>query len=161
MCIHSYQAPKADIPADGKTTEELVPQALALCDGRETTVLDLLSVKLQGVVRELETFLDERGELADAATLLAQNLLSMSSADDDLGAQTSLRGSRKGEYGDVTHLSAGVGNTDITSRVVLLGELTGEEIVQLRAEDTIGDELALLADLGGHLDGVLAGENGG
>ena len=59
-----------------------------------------------------------------------------------------------------SYFSAGVCHTDIAARVTLLRELTGEEVVQLGAEDTVSDELALLADLGGHLDGVLAGENG-
>lgn len=75
---------EAHVPADGETTEELVTQALALSDSGETTVLDLLSVELKGVVGELETLLDERGELADAATLLAQHLLGVRSTDDDL-----------------------------------------------------------------------------
>ena len=73
-----------DIPTDGKTAEELVAQALALCNSGETTVLDLLGVKLKGVVGELETFLHERSELANAATLLAQNLLGVGGADDNL-----------------------------------------------------------------------------
>ena len=73
----------------------------------------------------------------------------MGSADDDL----------KRERGFIvvlalpqrkTHLSAGVGDSDIAARVTLLGQLAGEEIVELCAEDTVGDELALLADLGGH-----------
>ena len=72
------------VPADRKTTKELVPQTLALSDSRETTVLDLLGVKLKGVVGELETFLHERSELANAATLLAQNLLGVGGADDNL-----------------------------------------------------------------------------
>ena len=59
-----------------------------------------------------------------------------------------------------THFGTSVCHTDIATRVTLLRELTGEEVVQLGAEDTVSDELALLADLGGHLDGVLAGENG-
>ena len=42
---------------------------------------------------------------------------------------------------------------DITARVALLREFAGEEIVQLGAEDTVSDELALLADLAGHLEG--------
>ena len=74
----------ACLPADGETTKKLVAERLALGDGRETTVLDLLSVKLKGVVGELEALLDERGELTDAATLLTQNLLGMGSADDKL-----------------------------------------------------------------------------
>ena len=74
----------ACLPADGETTKKLVAERLALSDGRETTVLDLLSVELKRVVGELEALLDERGELTDAATLLTQNLLGMGSADDDL-----------------------------------------------------------------------------
>lgn len=50
------------------------------------------------------------------------------------------------------HLSAGVGDTNIAARVTLLRKLTGEEIVQLGAENTVSDKLALLADLAGHLD---------
>ena len=51
-----------------------------------------------------------------------------------------------------THLSARVGNADIAARVALLGELTGEEIVQLGAENTVSNKLALLRDLAGHLE---------
>ena len=71
-------------PADRKTAEELVPQTLALSDSRETTVLDLLGEELEGIFGELEALLDERGELADAATLLTEDLLGVGSADDDL-----------------------------------------------------------------------------
>ena len=74
----------ACLPADGETTKKLVAERLALGDGRETTVLDLLGVKLKGVIGELEALLDERGELADAATLLTQDLLGVGSTDDDL-----------------------------------------------------------------------------
>lgn len=71
-------------PTDSKTTEELVAQALALSDGRETTVLDLLGVELERVFGELETLLHEGSKLTDAATLLTQNLLSVGGTDDDL-----------------------------------------------------------------------------
>ena len=70
--------------SDGKTTEELVSERLALGDGVETTVLDLLGVELKGVVGELEALLDEGSKLADAATLLTQDLLGVGSTDDDL-----------------------------------------------------------------------------
>ena len=72
-------------PADGKATKELVAQAFALSNGRKTTVLDLLGVELKGVIRELEALLNERGEFADAATLLAQNFLGVGGTDDNLG----------------------------------------------------------------------------
>ena len=126
---------------DGKTTEELVAERLALCDSGETTVLNLLGVKFERVLGESEALLDEGGEFADAAALLTKDFLGVGCADDDFGT--------------------GMGDTDVATRVTLLRELTGEEVVQLGAEDTVSDELALLADLGGHLDGVLAGENGG
>lgn len=72
------------VPTDGKTTEQLVAQALALRDCGETTVLDLLGVQLQGVLGELETFLDESGQLTNAATLLSKDLLGVGGTDDDL-----------------------------------------------------------------------------
>lgn len=43
-----------------------------------------------------------------------------------------------------------MGYTNITSRVSLLRELSSEEFVEFGAEDTVGHELALLADLSGH-----------
>jgi hypothetical protein len=71
-------------PTDSETAEQFVPQALALSDGRETTVLDLFCVEFEGVLGELETLLDESGKLADTATLLAQDFLRVGCADDDL-----------------------------------------------------------------------------
>lgn len=94
---------------DGKTTEKLVSERLALGDGVESTVLDLLGVELERVFGELETLLDESSELTNAATLVTKNLLGVSGADDDLGAS--------------------VGNTNLATRVSLLGKLTSEELV--------------------------------
>ena len=48
------------------------------------------------------------------------------------------------------HLSTSVCHTDITARVTLLGKLTSQEIVEFGPEDTVGDELALLANVAGH-----------
>lgn len=45
-----------------------------------------------------------------------------------------------------------MGDTNITTRVTFLGELTGEEFVEFGAENTIGNKLALFADLSGHLE---------
>ena len=45
---------------------------------------------------------------------------------------------------------------DITARVALLGKLTSKEIVELGLEDTVGDELALFADLARHFEGAIA-----
>lgn len=69
-------------PTDGKTVEQLVTEGLALSDSGETTVLDLGGVQRDRVLGEPETLLDERGELANAAALLAQNLLGVGGTDD-------------------------------------------------------------------------------
>lgn len=53
---------------------------------------------------------------------------------------------------DHTYLGAGVRYTDVTARVTLLGELASQKVVKLGLEDTVGYELALLADLARHLD---------
>lgn len=109
---------------DGETVKELVAEGLALSDGGETAVLDLGGVQGDAVLRELEALLDERGELADAAALLAEDLLGVRRADDDVGH--------------------GRGDADLDARVALLGQLTLEELVQLSVEDAIGDELSAL-----------------
>jgi hypothetical protein len=44
-----------------------------------------------------------------------------------------------------------VGDTDITSRVTLLRKFASEEFVEFSAEYTVSYELALFADLSGHI----------
>ncbi len=110
--------------ADGETVEKLVAEGLALGDSGKTAVLDLGGIEGDGVLWEFETLLDQGGELADAATLLSENLLGVGGADDDVGD--------------------GWGDADLDSGVSLLGQLTLEELVQLSVEDTIGDELPAL-----------------
>jgi len=73
-----------DLPPNSETTKELVSQTLTLRNRREPTVLDLFGVQFQRVFGELETFLNERSQLADAASFLAKNFLGMGGADDDL-----------------------------------------------------------------------------
>lgn len=110
--------------ADGETVEELVAEGLALGDSGETAVLDLGGVEGDGVLGELEALLDQAGELADAAALLAEDLLCVGGADDDVGD--------------------GRGDADLDARVALLGQLALEELVQLGVEDAISDELSPL-----------------
>ena len=43
-----------------------------------------------------------------------------------------------------------MGYTDIATRVTFLSQFTGEEFVELGAEDTIGHKLSFLADLSRH-----------
>ena len=112
---------KHNKPADSKTTEELVAEGLALGDGGETTGVDLLGVELNGALGEVETLLDDGGELANAAAPLTENTLGLGGPDDNL--------------------LAGGGDTDLNSSVSLLGELAHEELVQLSVENSIGNEL--------------------
>lgn len=44
-----------------------------------------------------------------------------------------------------------MGYANITARVTFLGEFTGEKFVEFGAKNTVGDKLALFADLSGHL----------
>lgn len=109
---------------DGETVEELVAERLALGDGGQTTVLDLGGVEGNAVLGELEALLDQAGELADAATLLTEDLLGVGGTDDDVGD--------------------GGGDADFDAGVTLLGQLALEELVQLGVENTVGDELSPL-----------------
>ena len=68
-------------------------------------MLDLLGVKLQRVLGELEPLGDQGGQLPDPPALLSEDILGVGSTDDDLGL--------------------GVGSSDLTTSVTLLGELTG------------------------------------
>jgi hypothetical protein len=52
---------------------------------------------------------------------------------------------------DNVYLGTRMCDTDIATRVAFLGKLTGKKLVQFGAEDTIRDELSLLADLSGHV----------
>ena len=58
------------VPANGKTTEELVTERLSLSNGTETSVGNLLSVKLNTVLRESESLLHKRCQLPDSPPLL-------------------------------------------------------------------------------------------
>ena len=45
-----------------------------------------------------------------------------------------------------------MGHTDIATRVTLLRELTGEEVVEFGTEDTVSNKLSLFGDLARHFD---------
>jgi hypothetical protein len=108
--MRSVARPRRDtqelyLPPDGQTSQKLVPQGLGLSDGTETSVLDLLSVELQRVLGELEPLGNQSGQLPDPPSLLSEDILGVGGTDDDLGL--------------------GVGGSDLTTSVTLLGELSG------------------------------------
>jgi hypothetical protein len=109
-------------PSDSQAVQQLVSERFALGDSRQTTVLDLSGVQRDRVLRELEALLDERGELTDATTLLAENLLCVGGANDDVGD--------------------GGRDADLNAGVALLGQLALEELVQLGIEDTVWGDVS-------------------
>jgi len=115
--LHDETEDTVACSADGETVEELVSEGLALGDSGETTVLDLGGVERYRVLGELEALLDQRGELADAAALLAEDILGVGGADDDVGD--------------------GRGDADLDTGVTLLSKLALEELVELGVEDTV------------------------
>jgi hypothetical protein len=71
-------------PTNGKATKKLVPQAFTLSNRREAACLHLLGIELKGVLRKFESFLNEGRKLANTATFLAEDFLSMGSTNDNL-----------------------------------------------------------------------------
>jgi hypothetical protein len=118
-----------------ETAEKLELQGLGLRLRAEAAVLDALGVQLDASLGELEALLHNRRKLANALALLAEHLLRVSRADDNLPPERR-----------VAHLDTGV---------PVLSELALEELVELGVEHAVGHALALLRDLlGGHRDTV-------
>lgn len=124
-----------------------------MSNGRKTTVLNLFSVEFKRVFGEFESFLNEGSKFTDTAALLSKDFLGMGGTDDNLSDKFPLRKTPGRQYHKDRYLRTSVGDANITTRVALLREFTGEEFVQFGAEDTIGNKLALLANLGGHFLG--------
>merc|ERR1719373_1133045 len=82
-----------------------------------------------------EPLLDHAGELTDPPALLSQDVLGAGGHDDDLGP--------------------GGGHADLHTRVTILGQLTGQELVQLSFENSVSDELPLLGDLCRHTSSLV------
>jgi hypothetical protein len=102
--LHDESEDTVACPSHGETTEELVSEGLALSDGGKTSELDLFGVKLQRVLGELESLLDKRLEFTDSSSLVTEDFLGVGSSNNDFGS--------------------GVGDSDFTSRVSLLGKLS-------------------------------------
>jgi hypothetical protein len=111
--IHIASRNLDNSPSDSQTTQQLVSQRLGLSNSAQSSVLDLFSVKLQRVFGELESLGDQGGEFSDSSTLFTEDVLGVSGSDDDLGL--------------------GVGHSDFTSRVSLLGEFTSAGVGKRRS----------------------------
>lgn len=103
------------------TSNEFVSQRFSLCDGAEPAGGDLLRVQLHRLLGDVEPLLDHRGQLADPTALLSEHTLCPGRHNDDVRAG-----------GRDAHLDSGV---------AILGELSGQELVQFRLEDSVSDEL--------------------
>ena len=85
-------------------------------------MLNLLSIKFNGSLTELESFLHKSSEFTNPTSLVSEDFLSMSSADDDFGSCGS--------------------DADFAARVTLFSEFASEEFVEFSEEDSVGDELS-------------------
>ena len=112
----------------GQSIEQLVPQTLTLSDCTETTILHLRCIERNAVLGEVEAFLNQRRQLADAAPLLAQDFLCVRRADDDIGD--------------------GGGDADFDPGVAFFCEFALEKFVQFCVEDAVRDELPALGTVG-------------
>lgn len=106
---------------NGNSVEQLETQRLSLSKSRETTEGHTLGVELDGAIGERETLLHHGGQLTNTTTLLSQDILGTSGAND--------------------HLCALGGLTDLNSSVSIVGELAAQEVVKLGVEETILNEL--------------------
>lgn len=107
--------------AHRQTRQQLELDGLALGDSRQTTVLHLLSEQLNRALSKLEALLDDGSELADAAAILAQDVLGLGGADHNLGALGS--------------------DADLDTRVPILRQKAGQQFVQLGVENTVSNKL--------------------
>jgi len=84
--------------------------------------LHLRRVQADTVLGELEPFLNEGGEFADATALLSEHFLGVRGADDNVGD--------------------GGGDADFNAGVAFFCEFALEEFVEFGVEDTVGYKLA-------------------
>ena len=112
---------KQFLPSDGQSSDELVSEGLGLGDSAQTSDCDLLSVQLDRSLGEAEPLLNDSGQFADPAALLAQNVLGSGCHDDDLGP--------------------GGGDSDLDAGVTIFGQLASQELVQLGFENAVCDKL--------------------
>jgi len=84
--LHDVPQHAVTRPPHGQAAQELVTQRLGLGDRAQAAGGHLLRVQLDRPVRELEPLLDGGRQLADAAPLLAQDVLGAGRPDDDLRA---------------------------------------------------------------------------
>lgn len=161
--LHDESQHTVACSSHGQTVQQLVSEGLALGDGGQTTVLDLGGVQGHAVLGELESLLDQGGELANSSTLLAQDFLGVCGPDDcrtqksDACSQVFFLHDCRGCHTDIGDCGS---DPDFDTRVALFSQLALEELVQLGIEDTVGDELALLRDgswLSRHVGGCCRG----
>lgn len=105
------------------TSNQFVSERLGLRDGAQTTGGDLLSVQLYRLLGNVKPLLDDRRQLTDPASFLAEHALCPRRHNDDLRAGRS-----------DAHLHTGV---------AILSQLPGQELIEFRLENSVPDELQI------------------
>mmetsp|Transcript_18878 Transcript_18878/g.25601 ORF Transcript_18878/g.25601 Transcript_18878/m.25601 type:complete len:200 (+) Transcript_18878:259-858(+) len=132
--LHNESEDTVASTTDGKASQKLVLKRFGLSLCAKAAVGHALGVELDSTLREVESLLHNRGQLADSLALLAEHILGAGGLDDDLSAERS--------------------HADLNTGVSDLGELLAEQLVDLGVEHAVRHELSLLADIGGcHLGG--------
>ena len=122
--------------ANGQSSKELELEGLGLGLGTESPVVHALGVQFHSSIGKVEALLNDRGEFANAAVVLTEDVLGVRGTDDEFGAVR--------------------GGADLDSGVSLGGQFGNQEFVQFSIKDTVGDELAL----GGDSFGSAVGHDG-
>lgn len=68
--IHKKEKGKKHKPPNSKAPKKLITKGLSLCNGTETPVINLLSIELDAIIRKVESFLNNRGQLSNPPPLL-------------------------------------------------------------------------------------------
>lgn len=96
--------------SDGKASEKLVFERLGLGLSAKTAVGNALGEQVDGSLREVESLLDDGGQLADALALLSEDVLGAGGLDDDLGLEGS--------------------HADLHTGIAILAQLTSKQLAQ-------------------------------
>lgn len=74
------------MPSYSQTSQKFIPQTLTLSNSAQSSLLYLLRIKFHGPLTEFKSFLDEGGQFTDTTSLVSEDFLCVSCADDDFSS---------------------------------------------------------------------------
>jgi len=85
--LHDETEDSVTRSAHGETADQLVAKGLGLSDGAQTAGGNLFGVEFDGPIGVIEPLLHYGSEFANSLSLIAEDILSARSENDDLGAR--------------------------------------------------------------------------